>query len=171
MNPPQKQGKGNHSLQNTAKGNDNQSPPQEKKGGGKTNKDTGKWCKFHKIPWHNTDDCRSKHSLVAEIKYLEPNPNSDSLPNSTAAYNGRYIIDAYPTTTISTTQIQLEDPKESEAEERLFQQQMWVKGMPLHFVVDNDSQKNLISAEVVKRLELSTTPHPQPYSIDWLRQG
>jgi hypothetical protein len=20
----------------------------------------GKWCDFHKIPWHNTDECRSK---------------------------------------------------------------------------------------------------------------
>ena len=48
---------------------------------------------------------------------------------------------------------------------------MWVKGMPLHFVVDHENQKNLISAEFVKRLELPTTPHPQPYSIGWLSQG
>jgi hypothetical protein len=27
------------------------------------------------------------------------------------------------------------------------------------------SQKNLISAEVIKQLGLSTTPHPQPYNI------
>ena len=43
--------------------------------------------------------------------------------------------------------------------------------MPLHFVVDNGSQKNLISAKFIKRLELSTTPHPQPYSIGWISQG
>ena len=59
-NPLQKQGKGNPGPQNTAKENDNQSPPQAKKGDGKTKKDTGKWCEFHKIPWHNTDECRSK---------------------------------------------------------------------------------------------------------------
>jgi hypothetical protein len=47
---------------------------------------------------------------------------------------------------------------------------MWVKGTPLHFIVDNNSQNNLISAKVVKQLGLSTT-HPQPYNIGWLHQG
>jgi hypothetical protein len=39
---------------------ENQSNTQEKKGHRKTKKDTGKWCEFHKIPWHNIDECRSK---------------------------------------------------------------------------------------------------------------
>ena len=101
-NPLQKQGKGNPSPQNTVKENDNQSPPQEKKGDRKTKKDTGKWCEFHKIPWHNTDECLSKQSLVAEIKYSELDPDSDSEPNATVAYNGRHIIDVDPTATIAT---------------------------------------------------------------------
>ena len=77
---------------------------------------------------------------MAEIKSSESDPNSDSEPNATNAHNGRHIIDADPTAIIATAQIQLEDPEESEAEERLFHSQMWVKGMPLHFVVDNGSQ-------------------------------
>jgi hypothetical protein len=48
---------------------------------------------------------------------------------------------------------------------------MWIKGTPLHFIFDNGSQKNLISAKVVKRLALPTTSHPQPYTIGWLHQG
>ena len=48
---------------------------------------------------------------------------------------------------------------------------MWVKGTPLHFIIDSGSQKNLISVEVVKQLGLSTKPHPQLYNIEWLRQG
>jgi hypothetical protein len=48
---------------------------------------------------------------------------------------------------------------------------MWVKGTPLHFIIDSGSQKNLISAEVIKQLGLSTTPHPKPYNIKWLHQG
>ena len=76
--------------------------PQSKKGDGKTKKDTGKWCEFHKIPWNNSDECRSKQSLVAEIKSSELDPNSDSEPNATSLYNGRQIIDADSTTTVAT---------------------------------------------------------------------
>ncbi len=56
-------------------------------------------------------------------------------------------------------------------EERLFHSQMWVGGKALHFIVDSGSQKNLIFVETVKRLNLKTTPHPQPYSMGWVSQG
>jgi hypothetical protein len=48
---------------------------------------------------------------------------------------------------------------------------MWVKGTPLQFIVDSGIQKNLILAEVVKRLTLPIMPHLQPYTIGWLCQG
>jgi hypothetical protein len=147
---------------------ENQSKTQEKKGHRKTKKDTGKWCDFHKIPWHNTDECRSKQSLVAEIKDKEPNPNSES--DSENIGKGQ-IIDTDPTAIVATATIQPEEPTDPEEGEHLFHSQMWVKGTPLHFIVDSGIQKNLISTEVIKQLGLSTTPHPQPYNIGWLRQG
>jgi len=61
-----------------------------------------------------------------------------------------------------------EDPEEEECH---FHSQMSVKGSPLQFIVDSGSQKNLISAEVVKRLGLPATTHPQLYTIGWLHQG
>jgi hypothetical protein len=48
---------------------------------------------------------------------------------------------------------------------------VWVKGALLHFIVDSRSHKNLISAEIVKRVDLPMTPHLQPYTISWLCQG
>jgi hypothetical protein len=56
---------------------DNQSRPQHKKGNEKSKKDMGKWCEYHKIPWHNTEECCSKQSLVAELKYFESEEDSD----------------------------------------------------------------------------------------------
>jgi hypothetical protein len=147
---------------------ENQSKPQEKKGHGKTKKDTGKWCEFHKIPWNNTDECHSKQSLVSEIKDKEPNPDLESNSENT---DRRQIIDTDPTVIVATVAIQPEEPIDPEEGEHIFHSHMWVKGTPLHFIVDSGSQKNLTSAEVVKELGLSTTPHLQPYNIRWLRQG
>jgi len=88
-NTQHKQAKGNPGPQN--KGQSNPSKSQAKKGNGKTKKDTGKRCEFHKSPWHNTDECRSKQSLVAKIKALESDPDSDSdsEPNVTANDKGK----------------------------------------------------------------------------------
>jgi hypothetical protein len=81
----------------------NQSKTRENKCHRKTKKDTGKWCDFHKIPWHNIDECRSKQSLVVEIKEKESNPNSE--PNS-ENIDRRQIISADPTAIVVTATIQ-----------------------------------------------------------------
>jgi hypothetical protein len=44
----------------------------------KTKKGIGKWCDFHKSPWHNIIDYCSKKSLVVEVKASELDVDSDS---------------------------------------------------------------------------------------------
>ena len=102
---------------------------------------------------------------MVEIKDKEPKPDSESNSENTSK---RQIIDADPTAIVATAAIQPEEPTDPEEGERLFHSQMWVKGTPLHFIVDSGSQKNLILAEVVKQLGLLTTPQPQPYNIGWV---
>jgi hypothetical protein len=84
---------------------------------------------------------------VVEIKEKEPNLDSESNSENTGK---RQIIDADPTAIVVTTTIQPEEPTDPEEGECLFYSQIWVKGTPLHFIVDSESQKNLISTEVVK---------------------
>jgi hypothetical protein len=50
---------------------------QAKKGNGKSKKETGNWCEFHNIPWHNTDESHSIQSLVVQLKDKESNPDLD----------------------------------------------------------------------------------------------
>ena len=88
---------------------------------------------------------------MAEIKASESDAYSDTKSEPENGNDrGKNIIDAEPNATISTTNIQKEEPKDSKEEDHLFHSQMWVKGSPLQFIVDRGSQKNLISVEVVK---------------------
>jgi hypothetical protein len=105
---------------------------------------------------------------VVELKDSKSEADSDSESN---IEGGKWIIDVEPSATVATTKVQPSEPEEPEEGEHLFHSQMWVKGALLHFIVDSGSQKNLISAEVVKWLDLPMTPHPHPYTIGWLHQG
>jgi hypothetical protein len=105
---------------------------------------------------------------VAEVKASESDVGSESEPEPE---RGRQIIAAKPSAIVATTKLQHGEPDEIEEGECLFHSQVWVKGTPLHFIMDSGSQKNLMSIEVIKRLALMTTTHPQPYTIGWLRQG
>ena len=105
---------------------------------------------------------------MAKVKASESYAGSES---ELEQERGRQIIDVEPSATVATTKLHPVEPDEPEEGEHLFHSQIWVKGTPLHVIVDSGSQKNLILAEVVKRLALQTTPHPQPYTIGWLHQG
>jgi hypothetical protein len=105
---------------------------------------------------------------VAEVKAFESDASSDY---ESEPEKGRQIIDGEPSATFSTTNIQPNELDEPEEGDHLFHSEMWVKGTPLHFIVDSDIQKKLISVEVVRHLALSTMSHPHPYTIGWLCQG
>jgi hypothetical protein len=70
---------------------------------------------------------------VADIKDEEPNPDSESEFENIGKGN---ITDTDPTAIVATTTIQPEEPTDPEEGEHLFHSQMWVKGTPLHFIVD-----------------------------------
>jgi hypothetical protein len=84
---------------------------------------------------------------VVELKASESEVDSDSESNPEG---GNHIINVEPSAMVATTKFWPSEPKELEEGERLFHSQIWVKGASIHFIVNNDSQKNLISAEVVK---------------------
>jgi hypothetical protein len=38
-------------------------------------------------------------------------------------------------------------------------------------IIDSGSTDNLVSIEMVEKLELKTTTHPNPYKVSWLQKG
>ena len=53
----------------------------------------------------------------------------------------------------------------------LFHIQVVIKHTKVDTLFDTGSQVNLISEEVVKKLNLTTIPHPKPYPLGWVCNG
>jgi hypothetical protein len=79
---------------------------------------------------------------VAKVKDSESDVGSDF---ESEPERGRWIISTEPSATIYTTMVQPAEPDEPEEGECLFHSHMWVKGTPLHFIIDSSSHKKLIS--------------------------
>jgi hypothetical protein len=54
---------------------------------------------------------------------------------------------------------------------RLFRTTCKTKGWECKVIVDSGSNDNIVSTEMVERLELETTDHPNPYKVLWLQKG
>jgi hypothetical protein len=54
---------------------------------------------------------------------------------------------------------------------RLFRTTCKTKGWKCKVIVDSGRTDNLISTEMVEKLELETTNHPSPYKVSWLKKG
>jgi hypothetical protein len=65
-------------------------------------KDMGKWCEYHKIPWHNIEECFSKQLLMVELKASKLEVDSDSESNFKG---GKRIIDVEPCATVVATKV------------------------------------------------------------------
>ena len=80
--------------------------------------------------------------MVAELKapesdaFFDPEPEPDKGKDK-----GKKIIHVDPSAIVTTTKIQREDLEDPEEGERLFHSQMWVKGSPLQFLVDNRAKR------------------------------
>jgi hypothetical protein len=54
---------------------------------------------------------------------------------------------------------------------RLFRVACKTKDRVCKVIMDNDSTDNLVSTEMVEKLELETTDHSSPYKVSWLQKG
>jgi hypothetical protein len=54
---------------------------------------------------------------------------------------------------------------------KLFRTTCKTKGWKCKVIVDSGSTDNLVSTEMIEKLELDTTDHPSPYKVSWLQKG
>ena len=69
---------------------------------------------------------------------------------------------------VLSTQIQ---PSEKLQRHNLFQIFFVIKNRRARVIIDGGSCNNLVSSDLVKKLDLTTRPHPHPYHIQWLNDS
>jgi hypothetical protein len=122
------------------------------------------WCTFHKTNSHNFADYRAiknihtNKTLVAEVTPTEfpKQPETISLTNPT---------EVDPSLILMTT------PEPGRTNIPLFTHNCQIKHELTTLILDNGSQKNLVSQDLVQHLQLPTTPHPDPYQLGWVQKG
>ena len=54
---------------------------------------------------------------------------------------------------------------------RLFRTACKTKDMVCKVIVDSGSTNNLVSTEMVEKMELEMIEHPSPYRVSWIQEG
>jgi hypothetical protein len=54
---------------------------------------------------------------------------------------------------------------------RLFRTACKTKDWACKVIVDSGSTDNIISIEMVEKMELETIEHPSPYKVSWIQKG
>ncbi|GAV85149.1 hypothetical protein CFOL_v3_28587 [Cephalotus follicularis] len=55
--------------------------------------------------------------------------------------------------------------------ENIFQSICSIKGRVCSWIIDSGSCTNVAATTLVEKLNISTTPHPSPYKLQWLSDG
>jgi hypothetical protein len=121
------------------------------------------WCSFHKTASHNTSNCRVLKSLKTNkallTEHTAPQPIED---NEEVSLENPTEVD--PSLILMST----EDPNSST--QPLFTHNCQIKNSLALLIMDNGSQKNLVSQELINCLHLVTAPHPNPYHLGWIQK-
>ena len=65
----------------------------------------------------------------------------------------------------------MESSWEESQRELIFHSGCATQGKMCSLIIDGSSCTNVASSHLVDKLKLPTIPHPQPYSLQWLKKG
>jgi hypothetical protein len=112
---------------------------------------------------HKTFECPEKKKDVGEAHITEAQRHDVEI--SEDAESGRSLG---MHKVLLTPEKEVEDTAQRS---RLLRTACKTKDRKCKVIVDSESTNNLVSTEMVEKLELETTDHPSPYKVSWLQKG
>ncbi|PWA90212.1 hypothetical protein CTI12_AA103160 [Artemisia annua] len=141
---------------------------------GATNSVANKYCDTCKISGHTEENCWKVHPELFPKKWIKDD-RSRKRTTATARVNDVVELESVKEADKSLFLMTKQKEKSSttkdkpDEKEELFTLNIQVKHEVIDAIIDPGSEKNLISATLVERLGLETTPHPHPYSLGWIK--
>ena len=114
------------------------------------------WCTFHKTNSHASADCRV-------LKNLRPQKTLFTEVEQPKATTPLPVVSLENPTEVDPSLILMTANAPNTSVTPLFTHNCQIKHELATLILDNGSQKNLVSQDLVARLCLPTTPHPHPY--------
>ena len=123
------------------------------------------WCHFHKTSSHSAQECRRLKNWCPTPKTLltEATPllNEDNVSEEPIELDNPTEVD--PSLLLMTTET-------TNSSIPLFTHNCQIKQAMATLILDNGSQRNLVSQELVNKLHLPTHRHPSPYQLGWVNK-
>ncbi|MCQ7416411.1 retropepsin-like aspartic protease, partial [Salmonella enterica] len=102
------------------------------------------------------DECE-EHDAQLEEEYETPDDDEYIEEGNSISLVARRVLN-----------VQIKEEKVEDQRENLFHTRCLIEGTPCSLVIDSGSCTNVVSSFLVKRLQLTTRPHPKPYKLQWL---
>ena len=133
------------------------------KADGKTTGSNSRTCTGCKKPGHTVDKCWEK--------FPDLKPDKLKKKGKTTAVAAKQVTKVIGLTEpLAALTLMTKKTKEDDLREQLFVVRMQIEKTLVDAIVDNGSQKNLISAALVEQLGLETHEHPKPYPLSWIQK-
>jgi hypothetical protein len=123
-------------------------------------------------------DCPSQRTYIAmDDGYISASDGEgDDDDSSDVAANDDAMLGADATVNLRSIMVQRvlsSQPESSEKQQRhnLFQTFFSIKNRRARVIIDGGSCNNLVSSDLVKKLDLTTRPQPHPYHIQWINDS
>ncbi|XP_038973019.1 uncharacterized protein LOC120105044 [Phoenix dactylifera] len=145
-----------------------------RKGKPSSSSNVDKFCEHCKISGHEKGKCWKLHPELFPKKWKKDDKSKRAAVTTVfteAVELGRVEgVDKSLSLMVGPKETVSNPPTVPDEKEELFTLRIQVKQEVIEAIVDTGSQKNLISASLVQKLGLETTPHPRPYPLGWIQK-
>ena len=112
---------------------------------------------------HMSKDCVNKRVMVVrndaqlEKEYETPNDDEYIEEGNSISLITRWVLN-----------VKIKEEKVEDQRKNLFHTRCLIEGSPCSLVIDSGTCIDVVSSFLVKRLQLTTRPHPKLYKLQWL---